>query len=143
MWMTCTNKSYDFAYHQGRHRHQGPFPPRNLCRKQPRGSPDRRRLFSWRTESRSRPGPHKHAIQQTFFLYVYEPGGNRVEIANAGARLILAPDWKPIRGPRRSGRRGRRGASRPIESFHIYGTPAVPEFPGSGPRGPARSPCLN
>jgi catechol 2,3-dioxygenase len=38
-------------------------------------------------------GPHKHAIQQTFFLYVYEPGGNRVEVANAGARLILAPDW--------------------------------------------------
>ncbi|WP_226899263.1 VOC family protein [Nonomuraea phyllanthi] len=22
-------------------------------------------------------GPHKHAIQQTFFLYAYEPGGNR------------------------------------------------------------------
>jgi catechol 2,3-dioxygenase-like lactoylglutathione lyase family enzyme len=42
-------------------------------------------------------GPHKHAIQQTFFLYVYEPGGNRIEIANAAARLILAPDWKPIR----------------------------------------------
>ncbi|MFX7747896.1 VOC family protein, partial [Acinetobacter baumannii] len=36
-------------------------------------------------------GPHKHAVQQTFFLYVYEPGGNRVEIANAGARLMLAP----------------------------------------------------
>ena len=41
-------------------------------------------------------GPHKHAIQQTFFLYVYEPGGNRVEVANAGARLMLAPDWQPI-----------------------------------------------
>jgi hypothetical protein len=37
-------------------------------------------------------GPHKHAIQQTFFLYVWEPGGNRIEICNAGARLILAPD---------------------------------------------------
>lgn len=22
-------------------------------------------------------GPHKHVVQQTFFLYVYEPGGNR------------------------------------------------------------------
>jgi len=29
-------------------------------------------------------GPHTHAIQQTFFLYVWEPGGNRVEVANAG-----------------------------------------------------------
>jgi catechol 2,3-dioxygenase len=36
-------------------------------------------------------GPHKHAIQGTFFLYVWEPAGNRVELANAGARLILAP----------------------------------------------------
>ena len=25
-------------------------------------------------------GPHKHAIQQTFFLYTYEPGGNRIEV---------------------------------------------------------------
>ena len=41
-------------------------------------------------------GPHKHAIQQTFFLYVYEPGGNRIELCNAGARLVLAPDWQPI-----------------------------------------------
>jgi hypothetical protein len=41
-------------------------------------------------------GPHKHAVQQTFFLHVYEPGSNRVEVANAGARLVLAPDWKPI-----------------------------------------------
>ncbi|MGH8913664.1 MAG: VOC family protein [Acidimicrobiia bacterium] len=41
-------------------------------------------------------GPHKHAIQQTFFLYVWEPGGNRIEIVNAGARLVLAPDWDLI-----------------------------------------------
>ena len=37
-------------------------------------------------------GPHKHAINQTFFLYVWEPGGNRIEFANAGARLLLDPD---------------------------------------------------
>ena len=29
-------------------------------------------------------GPHKHAIQQTFFLYTYEPGGNRVEVCSGG-----------------------------------------------------------
>ena len=39
-------------------------------------------------------GPHKHAIQQTFFLYVYEPGGNRIELCNPVARLIFAPDWE-------------------------------------------------
>jgi catechol 2,3-dioxygenase len=37
-------------------------------------------------------GPHKHAIQQTFFLYVYEPGGNRIELCNPVARLVLAPE---------------------------------------------------
>jgi catechol 2,3-dioxygenase len=37
-------------------------------------------------------GPHKHAINQTFFLYVWEPGGNRIELANVGARLLLDPD---------------------------------------------------
>ena len=41
-------------------------------------------------------GPHKHAIQQTFFLYVYEPGGNRIELCNPTARLIFAPDWEPV-----------------------------------------------
>ncbi|HZD23226.1 MAG TPA: VOC family protein, partial [Acidimicrobiia bacterium] len=41
-------------------------------------------------------GPHKHAIQQTFFLYVWEPGGNRIELCNAGARLMLAPDWEVV-----------------------------------------------
>ena len=39
-------------------------------------------------------GPHKHAIKDVF--HVWEPAGNRVELANAGARLILAPDWEPI-----------------------------------------------
>lgn len=41
-------------------------------------------------------GSHKHAIQQTFFLYVYEPGGNRIEICNPSARLIFAPDWPVV-----------------------------------------------
>ena len=40
-------------------------------------------------------GPHKHAIQQTFFLYTWEPGGNRVEICSGG-HLILAPDHEPV-----------------------------------------------
>ncbi|WP_242531591.1 VOC family protein [Salipiger thiooxidans] len=36
-------------------------------------------------------GSHKHAIQGTYFLYVWEPAGNRVELASAGARRVLAP----------------------------------------------------
>ena len=66
-------------------------------------------------------GPHKHAIQQTFFLYVYEPGGNRVEVANAGARLILAPDWKPITWTETERKKGQAWGLQTIESFHTHG----------------------
>lgn len=40
-------------------------------------------------------GPHEHAVRQTFLLYADEPGGNRIEPCNAGARLILAPGRQP------------------------------------------------
>jgi catechol 2,3-dioxygenase len=70
-------------------------------------------------------GPHKHAIQQTFFLYVYEPGGNRFEIATAGARLILAPDWKPIVWSEAERKKGQAWGLKTIESFHKHGTPPI------------------
>ena len=31
MWMTCTNKSYDFAYTEEAHGVQGPISPSDLC----------------------------------------------------------------------------------------------------------------
>lgn len=70
-------------------------------------------------------GPHKHAIQQTFFLYVYEPGGNRFEIANAGARLILAPDWQTIVWSEAERKKGQAWGLPTIPSFHTHGTPPV------------------
>ena len=70
-------------------------------------------------------GPHKHAIQQTFFLYVYEPGGNRFEIANAGARLMIAPDWKPIVWSEAERKKGQAWGLPTIPSFHTHGTPPV------------------
>src|SRR5450755_2732843 len=71
-------------------------------------------------------GPHKHAVQQTFFLYVYEPGGNRVEVACAGARLVLAPDWKPITWTEAERKKGQAWGLQTIKSFHTHGTPPVP-----------------
>ncbi len=68
-------------------------------------------------------GPHKHAIQGTFFLYVYEPAGNRVEVANAGARLILRPDWKPVVWTETDRKKGQAWGLKTIESFHTHGTP--------------------
>jgi catechol 2,3-dioxygenase len=70
-------------------------------------------------------GPHKHAIQQTFFLYVWEPGGNRIEICNAGARLILAPDWKTISWTREERAKGQAWGLKTIDTFHTHGTPLV------------------
>jgi catechol 2,3-dioxygenase len=71
-------------------------------------------------------GPHKHAINQTFFLYVWEPGGNRIEFANAGARLILAPDWKPVVWTEEERKKGQAWGMKTIETFHTHGTPPVP-----------------
>lgn len=68
-------------------------------------------------------GPHKHAIQGTFFLYVWEPAGNRIELANAGARLILAPDWVPVVWTEDERKKGQAWGLKTIESFHTHGTP--------------------
>jgi catechol 2,3-dioxygenase len=124
MWMTVSNKSYDFAYTRDHTGTRGRF-----------------HHLTYAVDSREdvlraadiflengvyiETGPHKHAIQQTFFLYVYEPGGNRVEVANAGARLILAPDWKPIVWSEAERQKGQAWGLKTIESFHTYGTPPV------------------
>ena len=68
-------------------------------------------------------GPHKHAIQGTFFLYVWEPAGNRVELANAGARLILDPDWETVTWTEDERKRGQAWGLKTIETFHTHGTP--------------------
>jgi hypothetical protein len=68
-------------------------------------------------------GPHKHAIQGTFFLYVWEPAGNRVELANAGAGLILAPDWQPVVWTEADRKKGQAWGLKTIESFYTHGTP--------------------
>ena len=124
IWLTATNKSYDIAY---THDHTG--------------SRGRFHHVTYAVDSREmvlraadiclehgvpiETGPHKHAIQQTFFLYVYEPGGNRVEVCNAGARLILAPDWKPIVWSEAERAKGQAWGLKTISSFHTYGTPDV------------------
>ncbi len=81
-------------------------------------------------------GPHKHAIQQTFFLYVWEPGGNRVELCNAGARLLLAPDWRPVSWSAAERAKGQAWGLKTIDTFHTHGTPPV--GPGDTTRLPPR-----
>jgi catechol 2,3-dioxygenase len=69
-------------------------------------------------------GPSKHNNSQGFYLYSYEPGGNRVEVYS-GSYLIFAPDWQTVVwNERERGTGVYWGATLP-ESFATYGTPVV------------------
>jgi len=130
-WVTSNNKTYDVAFtadHYGAH---GRF-----------------HHATWAVDSKDEvlraadiclengiyieTGPHKHAVQQTFFLYVYEPGGNRIEVDSAGARLMLAPDWQPIVWTEAERKKGQAWGLKTIESFHTHGTPPIEQY--TGPR---------
>jgi catechol 2,3-dioxygenase len=124
MWLTCTNKSYDFAYTLEAHGVKGRFHHLTFALDS-REEILRAADIFLENGVFIETGPHKHAVQQTFFLYVYEPGGNRVEVANAGARLVLAPDWKPIRWSEAERAKGQAWGLKTIESFHTHGTPPL------------------
>lgn len=124
MWLTFTNKSYDFAYTRDHTGTRGRFHHVTYALD---SREDILRAADIFLEAGVfiETGPHKHAVQQTFFLYVYEPGGNRVEVANAGARLVLAPDWTPIVWTEEERRKGQAWGLKTIGSFHTHGTPPV------------------
>jgi catechol 2,3-dioxygenase len=73
-------------------------------------------------------GPHKHSIGQTFFLYCYEPGGNRFEVG-AGGYLIFDPDWQPIVWSQAERAKGQAWGLQTVHTFHTYGTPPVEAEP--------------
>jgi catechol 2,3 dioxygenase len=122
-WLTVTNKSYDLA-----------------ITKDAKGARGRFHHLTYHIDSREdvlraadvlvergiliESGPHKHNIGQTFFLYFYEPGGNRMEISSGGY-LILDPDWKPIVWTQAERAKGQAWGLQTVSSFHTYGTPPV------------------
>ena len=123
-WFTINNKTYDLA-----------------CTEEHGGGIARLHHVTYATDQREdilraadiflqngvhiETGPHKHAIQGTFFLYVWEPAGNRVELANAGARLILQPDWETVVWTEKDRKKGQAWGLKTIETFHTHGTPPV------------------
>jgi catechol 2,3-dioxygenase len=123
-WFTVNNKTYDLA-----------------CTEDHSGGHARLHHVTYATDTREdilraadiflengvhiETGPHKHAIQGTFFLYVWEPAGNRVELANAGARLILAPDHQPVIWTEAERKKGQAWGLKTIDTFHTHGTPPV------------------
>lgn len=123
-WFTVNNKTYDLA-----------------CTEEHGGGSGRFHHVTYATDQREdilraadiflengvhiETGPHKHAIQGTFFLYVWEPAGNRVELANAGARLILQPDWETVTWTEDDRKKGQAWGLKTIETFHTHGTPPI------------------
>ena len=59
---------------------------------------------SWTTASTIEAAPSKHAIAQGFFLYGFEPGGNRVEVTTGGY-FVFDPDYEPVVWTRGAGAR--------------------------------------
>jgi catechol 2,3-dioxygenase len=130
-WLTTTNKTYDIAFTSDYYGARGRFHHVTYAvdsREEVLRAADMFLENGIFIES----GPHKHAIQQTFFLYVYEPGGNRVEVDSAGARLMLAPDWQPIVWTEAERKKGQAWGLKTVESFHTYGTPPIEHY--TGPR---------
>ena len=123
-WFTVNNKSYDIAYTEDHTGTAGRFHHVTYAVDQ-REDVLRAADIFLENGVHIETGPHKHAVQGTFFLYVYEPAGNRVEVANAGARLILAPDWEPVVWTESDRKKGQAWGLKTIESFHTHGTPPV------------------
>jgi catechol 2,3-dioxygenase len=127
MWMTFTNKGHDLSYISDDTGARGRFHHLTYTvdsREEVLRAADVFLENGIIIES----GPHKHAIQQTFFLWVYEPGGNRVEVDSAGARLVLAPDWKPIRWTEEERMKGQAWGLETVETLHTYGTPPIDDI---------------
>jgi catechol 2,3-dioxygenase len=68
--------------------------------------------------------PSKHAIAQGFFLYGFEPGGNRIEVTTGGY-FVYDPDPEAIVWSEAERARGQAWGVKTVESFHTYGTPPV------------------
>ncbi len=72
-------------------------------------------------------GPGKHGISQALFMYVYEPGGNRVELFGDSGYLIFDPAWKCRTWTEQNLEKGIIFYGSPVpQEFFLYGTPDVP-----------------
>jgi catechol 2,3-dioxygenase len=68
--------------------------------------------------------PSKHAIAQGFFLYGYEPGGNRIEVTTGGY-LVYDPEQPTVVWSEAERRLGQAWRVKTVDTFHTYGTPPV------------------
>ena len=124
-WLAATNKSYDIAFTRDKSKAHGRFHHVTYMMD---SREDVLRAADILVESgvSIETGPHKHSIGQTFFLYFYEPGGNRIEIGSGGY-LIFDPDWQPVVWSREERMKGQAWGLQTVSTFHTYGTPPAEE----------------
>ena len=124
-WLAATNKSYDLAFTKDKSTAHGRFHHLTYMTD---SREDVLRAADILTEAgiAIETGPHKHSIGQTFFLYFYEPGGNRIEVGSGGY-LIFDPDWKPVVWSQEERKRGQAWGLPTVSTFHTYGTPPLSE----------------
>ena len=67
-------------------------------------------------------GPSRHNNSQGFYLYAFEPGGNRVEVYNSGF-FVFAPDFEPVVWDEQARGTGVYWGGALPESFLNYATP--------------------
>jgi catechol 2,3-dioxygenase len=68
----------------------------------------------------------KHAVAGGFFLYGFEPGGNRIEVTTGG-HLMYDPEVEPLMWTEAKRAGGQAWGVRTVDSFHYYGTPLATE----------------
>jgi catechol 2,3-dioxygenase len=66
--------------------------------------------------------PSKHGVAAGFFLYGFEPGGNRIEVTSGGY-MVYDRDHEPVIWSEAERARGQFWGVKTVESFHFYGTP--------------------
>jgi len=84
-------------------------------------------------------GPSKHNNSQGFYLYSYEPGGNRVEVYS-GSYLVFAPDWEVVTWNEEERGTGVYWGTPLPESLISYGTPDVAADKVPAPKVPVFDP---
>ena len=123
-WLHFTNKGYDLVYTRDWTGTPRAAAPRRVRARHPRGHHPRRRHL---------PGPrglHRDRAAQArdpadVLPLRLRAGGNRIELCNPVARLVLAPDWRTITWTEAERARGQAWGLKTIESFHTHGTPPV------------------
>ena len=121
-WLHVTNKSYDLALSQDKSGAKGRF--HHLAYYVENGDMVHRAADLFLDHGiYIETSPSKHVAGLTVFVYVYEPGGNRVEVCTGGF-LILDPDWETVVWTPQE-RTGLAWGNPLAPAFNTYGTPPV------------------